>query len=232
MNKTYVSVYGVIIIFTDEGVIAHYREDNKSKRRFFPYGCIQSIETIKALFGSGFKIVSKELDHKGNPYMLVCSIHKCDISELKKSIAFAKEKMVTAPEDTMFESNSEDIPKSEKKLISQAAIQCAEKYERSRVKYRNIGLLILLASIAAILFVCFGPSGKVMGFLVTVAILFGFVGFFMFGYNLKPPADIRVPKSSGTGAIVKGAIVGGIVAGEAGAVIGATIAKNKLNNSK
>ena len=32
--------------------------------------------------------------------------------------------------------------------------------------------------------------------------------------------------------LVKGAIVGSIIAGEAGAVVGATIAKNKLDNSK
>jgi hypothetical protein len=34
------------------------------------------------------------------------------------------------------------------------------------------------------------------------------------------------------GSIVKGAIIGGIIAGEAGAVVGATIAKNNLDKSK
>lgn len=232
MNKMYVTASGDTIIFTDKGIITHYRLDNKDKRRFFPYGCIKSIETIKALLGIGFKVVAKDLDPKGNPYMLVFPIHNYDIPELKASIAYAKEKMATAPEDTMFESESKDIPKSEENFIYQAAIQCAKNRERSRVKYRNIGLLILLAAIAAVLFACFGPGGVAMGYLAIVAIFVGFVGFFMFGSNLKPPAEIRIPKSSGTDAIVKGAVIGGIIAGEAGAVVGAAIAKNKLDNSK
>lgn len=233
MNKMHVSVYGDTIIFTDEGIITHYQLENKSKRRFFPYGCIQSIETVKKLLGSVFKVVAKDLDPNGNPYMIVMPIHKYDVSELKKSISFAKEKMVTAPDDTMFESSSKDIPKSEEKFIFQAAIKCGENRERNRVKYRNIGLLILLASIVAVLFACFGPGGKAMGFLATAAIFFGFVGFFMLVRHLEPPATIRVPKSSSrTKEIVKGAIVGGIIAGEVGAVVGATIAKNKLDNSK
>ena len=37
---------------------------------------------------------------------------------------------------------------------------------------------------------------------------------------MKPPATIKVPKSSfGTKEIVKGAIVGGIIAGEVGAAV-------------
>lgn len=35
-----------------------------------------------------------------------------------------------------------------------------------------------------------------------------------------------------TAEIIKGAVVGGIVAGDAGAVVGATIAKNKIDNEK
>lgn len=35
-----------------------------------------------------------------------------------------------------------------------------------------------------------------------------------------------------TAEIIKGAVVGGIVAGEAGAVVGAAIAKNKIDNGK
>lgn len=35
-----------------------------------------------------------------------------------------------------------------------------------------------------------------------------------------------------TAEIIKGAVVGGIVAGDAGAVVGATIAKNKIDNGK
>ena len=110
-------------------------------------------------------------------------------------------------------------------------MQCGKKREQDRVKFRNIGLVILLVSFFAILYACFGPSG--MGVLATVSVFTGFVGFFIFGSNLKPPAQIRVPKStSGTKQIIKGAIIGGIVAGEAGAIVGAAIAKNKLDNSK
>lgn len=36
----------------------------------------------------------------------------------------------------------------------------------------------------------------------------------------------------GTKEIIKGAVVGGIIAGDAGAVVGATLAKNKLDNAK
>ena len=39
-------------------------------------------------------------------------------------MVYAIEKMVTAPEDTMFESSSEDIPRSEEIFISQAAVKC------------------------------------------------------------------------------------------------------------
>lgn len=38
--------------------------------------------------------------------------------------------------------------------------------------------------------------------------------------------------NSGTKEIIKGAVIGGIVAGDAGAVVGATVAKNKLDNEK
>lgn len=37
---------------------------------------------------------------------------------------------------------------------------------------------------------------------------------------------------SGTKEIIKGAVIGGIVAGDAGAVVGATVAKNKLDNER
>lgn len=232
MNKLYASLYGDTIIFTDEGVITHYKFENKSKRRFFPYGCIQSIGIQKALLMSDFKIVSKDLDKNGNPYMIVLPICKYDMAALKKSIAFAKEKMLTAPVDTVFESSSNDIPKSEEDFIFKAAMKCTENRERSRAKYRNIGLLILLAAIAAVLFACFGPGGEAMGYLATAAVFVGFIGFFMWASNLKPPKTINIPKSSGTMKIVKGAIVGAVIAGEAGAVVGAVIAKNKLDNSK
>lgn len=41
---------------------------------------------------------------------------------------------------------------------------------------------------------------------------------------------VRQAQNSGTKEIIKGAVIGGIVAGDAGAVVGATIAKNKLDN--
>lgn len=47
--------------------------------------------------------------------------------------------------------------------------------------------------------------------------------------------DMNHPKrasDSGTKEIIKGAAIGGIIAGDAGAVIGATVAKNKFDNQK
>lgn len=39
-------------------------------------------------------------------------------------------------------------------------------------------------------------------------------------------------KKKDTGRIIKGAVVGGIVAGDAGAVVGAVVAKNRIDNEK
>lgn len=39
-------------------------------------------------------------------------------------------------------------------------------------------------------------------------------------------------KKKDTGRIIKGAVTGGIIAGEAGAVVGAVVAKNKIDNEK
>ena len=47
--------------------------------------------------------------------------------------------------------------------------------------------------------------------------------------------DMNHPKrtlNSGRKEIIKGAAIGAIIAGDAGAVIGATVAKNKLDNQK
>lgn len=49
--------------------------------------------------------------------------------------------------------------------------------------------------------------------------------------NLKAE-QAQAAKKKETKEIIKGAVVGGIVAGEAGAVVGATIAKNKIDNEK
>ena len=48
----------------------------------------------------------------------------------------------------------------------------------------------------------------------------------------KKAAEAQAAKKAETKEILKGAVVGGIVAGEAGAVVGATIAKNKIDNKK
>lgn len=48
-------------------------------------------------------------------------------------------------------------------------------------------------------------------------------------------SSMNTPKhtsTSGTKEIIKGAVIGGIVAGDAGAVVGATVAKNKLDNER
>ena len=47
--------------------------------------------------------------------------------------------MVTAPEDTMFESSSEDIPRSEEIFISQAAVKC----ENARYPIRIPGIFMV-----------------------------------------------------------------------------------------
>ena len=59
------------------------------------------------------------------------------------------------------------------------------------------------------------------------------------GMSAKDMADrmskINSPKSpsdSGAKEIIKGAVIGGIVAGEAGAVVGATVAKNKIDSQR
>ena len=49
--------------------------------------------------------------------------------------------------------------------------------------------------------------------------------------NLKAE-QAQAAKKKETKEIIKGAVVGGIVAGEAGAYVGATIAKNKIDNEK
>lgn len=50
--------------------------------------------------------------------------------------------------------------------------------------------------------------------------------------NMSKMGPQKKPSDSGTKEIIKGAVIGGIVAGEAGAVVGATVAKNKLDNQK
>lgn len=42
----------------------------------------------------------------------------------------------------------------------------------------------------------------------------------------------KLEQKKQTGQIIKGAVVGGIVAGDAGAVVGAVAAKNKIDNQK
>lgn len=231
MNQLHATRDGNVVIFCDKGIVVHYSWDGGSKRRYYPYGGIKTIKTNNLPFALMLEIVAKNLAPNGDNYMNVLPFYKSDRSELEKSIALAKSKMETAPDDEMTENSTSSIPKSEEDFIYQAAIKCAEKREKDRAKYRNIGLVIMLISICAILFACFGPSG--LGVLAILSVFVGFIGFIMFGSHLKPPAEIRVPKSgSGTKEIVKGAIIGGIIAGEAGAVVGAAIAKNKLDNSK
>lgn len=103
-------------------------------------------------------------------------------------------------------------------------------WSKTRVKWRNRGLAILLISAVMLLYTCFGDGGAFLG---IVGVLGIFVGFIMIGSHLEPTGYVRKSKdNSGTKEIVKGAIIGGIVAGEAGAVVGAAIAKNNLDNKK
>ena len=229
MNVMHVTNGGDIVIFSDDGIVLHYTWESRHIRRYYPYGSIKSIKADTRLLGVVLEIIGKETNADN-----MFSFYKSDKTELAKSVAFAKSKMETAPNDHMFESDSNDIPKSEEDFISEAVNYHSERSEKERCKSRNLGLIILLLSICAILFACFGPaSGTIMGILVSLGILFGIIGLFMFGSNLTHPAEIRIPKSSsGTKEIIKGAIIGSFVAGDVGAVIGATIAKNKLDNKK
>ena len=100
--------------------------------------------------------------------------------------------------------------------------------EKKRIKWRNIGLFILLYSIGLVLVACFCDGTALMAIIGAFGIV---IGLIMFGSHLKPPEHYRDPKAnSGTKNIIKGAVVGGIIAGEAGAVIGATIAKNNIDS--
>lgn len=48
----------------------------------------------------------------------------------------------------------------------------------------------------------------------------------------KKATEAQAAKKAETKEIIKGAVIGGVVAGDAGAVVGATIAKNKIDNNK
>ena len=182
------------------------------------------------LLGVVLTITGKDIAKNGNNFMNAFSFYKTNKDELEKSVAFAKTMIETAPVDKMSQSDSSNIPESEERFIYEAAKYHTEKREQNRVKYRNIGLIIMLISLIAIIYAC---SGVGMGVLAVLAAFVGFIGLLTFGSHLKPPAQVFVPKAkSGTKEIIKGAIIGGIVAGDVGAVVGATIAKNKLDNEK
>ena len=151
---------------------------------------------------------------------------------MQKSIAFAKEKMETEPNDDIYECESKYIPESEENFIRESVSAIVTRKENERMKYRNRGLSIILISVLVFIYACFlSEASSMTGVLAVLSVFAFFVGLIVFGRHLKPVEMIRIPKSStGTKSIIKGAVVGGIIAGGAGAVVGATIAKNNLDN--
>ena len=173
------------------------------EKKFYPYGSILKIKMLLL----GIEIIDKEQDENGNYKKSGFSFNPEDKSRLKEAIAFANQKMNEALCEKAVERAAEKISMQEieqKKYIA---------WSTTRVKWRNRGLAILMIS-------ALGAFGIV-------------IGLIMFGRHLEPKGLVRDPKAkSDAKEIVKGAVIGGIVAGEAGAVIGATIAKNKLDNQK
>lgn len=203
--------------FTDEGIYYNWPGVEK---KFYPYGSILKIKMLLL----GIEIIDKEQDENGNYKKSGFSFNPEDKSRLKEAIAFANQKMNEALCEKAVERAAEKISMQEieqKKYIA---------WSTTRVKWRNRGLAILLISALAVLLACFGVGTAFL----AIAGAFGIViGLIMFGRHLEPKGLVRDPKAkSDAKEIVKGAVIGGIVAGEAGAVIGATIAKNKLDNQK
>ena len=128
--------------------------------------------------------------------------------------------------------------------------------EEREVANHNKGVKILIFGIIGIVLACTGAT-----FFGVVGMIAVVVGFVMMMANRtreaivfkkqeqKQMAELMVrqaaaggkidvnkitskPTNSGTKEIIKGAVVGGIIAGEAGAVVGAAIAKDKLENQK
>lgn len=125
-----------------------------------------------------------------------------------------------------------DCKENKKDEDIKSNILLIKKKEERRVKNRNIGLIVMILSILAILIAC---TSTRLAALAIISVFVGFIGFLIFARNIKPPENINIkaPKqNSGTKEIVKGAVIGSIVAGDVGAVVGAVAAKNKIDNQK
>ncbi len=186
-----------------------------------------SISLTNSLFFCTFVVKAKDLDTNGTNHSCYIDFKKYERKQLQRAVLFTQTQMSTAPSAKMVEKTLKKraLTEEEKKLLEYT------KWRSTRVKWRNTGLAILLVSACAVLYACFGDGAAG---LAIFGILGVFVGLIMFGSHLKPaPIQVRDTKAkSETKEIIKGAVIGGIVAGEAGAVVGATIAKNKLDNQK
>ena len=232
MNELFKNEFDDIAYFSDSGITLEYTMGGGKIRRYYPYGSIMKIEA-GGLLGIFLKITGKDIAPNGKNYLTGLPFDKADKARIKKAVAFAERKMRTAPHENMVENDrsiGSIIPKEATEGPT-AEERRSQKWWSTRVKWRNTGLAIMLLSLLAVLIACFGDGGAFL----AIAGAFGiFIGQYMFRSHLDPTkVTLRERKSnSGTKEIVKGAVIGGIVAGEAGAVVGATIAKNKLDKNE
>jgi len=228
INETFCNDDGDIVSFSDSGITFEYTLGNNKMQRYFPYGSIRSIRCSD--------LHEIMLEVRVEDYSISLNFDESDKIRLSQSVQIAKNIIHEAqmeeavkPQSDYTSSQDEDTSAQAESDQFSAEQEQFRKWSETRVTWRNRGLCILLVSIGIMLLTCFVIPFPVL----TLASVFGiFIGFIMFGSHLKPtPAPVS-KSNSGTKEIVKGAVIGGIVAGEAGAVVGAAIAKNNLDNKK
>lgn len=229
INETFCNDDGDIVSFSDRGITFEYTLGNNKMQRYYPYGSIKSIRC-----NDMHEIM---LEVKVEDYSISLNFNESDRIRLSQSVQIAKSMILEAQKEEIVEpqlhytsSQSEDTSAQAESSQLSAEQEQFRKWSETRVTWRNRGLRILLVSVGIMLLTCFVIPFPVL----TLASVFGiFIGLMMFGSHLKPTGYVRTTKNNaGTKEIIKGAVIGGIVAGEAGAVVGATIAKNNLDNKK
>lgn len=232
MNEIFIDGNGNVVVFSDDGIVFYYILEGKSIRRFYPYGSIKSIEVNTHWLGADLDVTGNGIAKNGKNFQNVFCFFKFDTIRLKKSVDFAKNKMQKSQIKEMKESGWEKATEAERTIIHDAAKQHSVRREQKRIMNRNIGLIVMILSILAILIAC---TSTRLAALAIISVFVGFIGFLIFAHNIKPPENlnIKAPKpNSGTKEIIKGAVIGSIVAGDVGAVVGAVAAKNKIDNQK
>ena len=232
MHEVFIGGEGKVAIFSDDGIVLYYTLERKKIRRYYPYGSIKSINVDVNWLGGFLEVTGNGIAENGDNFQNVFSVFKIDAIRLEKSVDFAKSKIQKSQNQKVEESGWNNAAESERILIHNAAKQHSNRREQRRIKNRNIGLIIMILSISAILIAC---TSTRLAALAIISVFVGFIGFLIFAHNIKPPENlnIKAPKpNSGTKEIVKGAVIGSIVAGDVGAVVGAVAAKNKIDNQK